>query len=167
MEAASKIIFDDEEDIDVQNTALQNYLMSLEAHSVKLEAKATADFNCYTIASGIIDSGASANFFTDTKKVSNALPHKSQLITANSQVCYTSHTGKTALAVGDKVVHLTALMTPNFGEDIIAVSHFTAKGNKVVFTKKNCLLAGPSYSLEEYYIVRTESKDTLYRLKPD
>lgn len=50
MEAASTIIFVNDEDLNVQSTALQSYLLSLEASFVKLGAEAAGDFNCYTHA---------------------------------------------------------------------------------------------------------------------
>lgn len=86
--AASQIIFDDDEDLYVQAAALQSYLMT---HAVNLDAKAAADVECYTFPSGIADSGASAKFFTNTSKVSNAMPHKAQIRIANGQECFNSH----------------------------------------------------------------------------
>lgn len=38
MKTASKIIFDEDEDLEVQAAALQNYLAALEAHTVNLVA---------------------------------------------------------------------------------------------------------------------------------
>lgn len=40
----------------LQTSALQNYLLSLKAHTVNLRANAATNFGCYTIASVIIDS---------------------------------------------------------------------------------------------------------------
>lgn len=46
VEAASKIIFDDDKNLGIQSAALQSYLISLEAHSVKLEANAPTNIDC-------------------------------------------------------------------------------------------------------------------------
>lgn len=54
--------------------------------------------------------------------------------------------GKTSLAIGTKDIHLLALVAPEFGEDLISAAQLAAKGNKVVFTKTNRLLLGPSAS---------------------
>lgn len=53
IEVASTIIFDDNEDIDVQAEALQNYLLSLEAQSVKMGAMAAGGIQHYTTSTGI------------------------------------------------------------------------------------------------------------------
>lgn len=105
---------------------------------------AAAEFDFYTLATGIIDSGESVTFVTTEDKLSNALTQKSQLRTANDQKCYTSHAGKTALAIGDKEINLPALAASPFEKDLIAVSQLTAKGNKALFTKTECLILGPS-----------------------
>lgn len=164
MEAASKIIFDDDEDLYVQDAPLQSYLLSLEATYVKASAMSSGGLSCYNFASGIIDSGASATFFTSIDKSSNASVHKSHLRTANGQMCYTSHLRKTALPIGSKALHLHALVAPPFGDDLISVAQLTRKGNKVVFTKQSCLLLGPSANLNEGTIIREKRKDNLYRL---
>lgn len=70
---------DEDEDLDEQAVALQSYLTSLDAHSVKVGAKDAANFNCYTIANEIINSGASATFVTSTSTICNATNHKTQL----------------------------------------------------------------------------------------
>lgn len=138
MEAASKHIFDDDEGLEIQASVLQNYLMSLEENSVSMGAKVTGDLNRYTPATGILDSGASATFVTSKEKTINRMTHKTQLRTANEQKCYTTHVDKTAPEIGDKDVHLSTLVSPSFGEDQIAVSQRSAKGNKVLFTKGEC-----------------------------
>ena len=114
MEAASKIIFDDDEDLEIQAAALQNYLLALEANTVKASTSGVEDINHYSIASGIIDSGASATFVTSTDKLTNATAHKSQLRTANDQTCFTSHLGKTALPMEGSALHIPALVAPSF-----------------------------------------------------
>ena len=163
MEAAAKIVFDDDADLDVQATALQTYLQTLEANTVK--AMGADEINNYTVANGIIDSGASATFVTSADKVSNATTHKTSLKTANGQRCFTSHMGKTALPVANKALHLTALVAPSFGEDLISVSQLTKKGNKILFTKNECLLLGPSASIKQGIVIGTKGKDNLYRVK--
>lgn len=94
MKATSKIIFDDDEDLDVQAAALQSYLLSLEARSVKLGAKAADDLKFYTIETSIKESGANATFFMSKDKLNKALAQKVHLITASGQICYTTHAGK-------------------------------------------------------------------------
>lgn len=94
MEAASKIIFDEEEDLYVQAVALQTYLLSLEAQSVNLGAMSAAKITDYTLTNGIIDSVASATFVTLANKIRNATKHKAKLQTANGQSCYKSHAGQ-------------------------------------------------------------------------
>lgn len=49
MEATSKIIFDDDEDLGVQNSALQSYLLPLETYLVKLGALGAGNNNYYTL----------------------------------------------------------------------------------------------------------------------
>lgn len=61
MEAVSKIIFDDDKDLDVQASAVKSYLLSLEAHSVELGAMIAGRIKHSTKSTGIIDSYASAN----------------------------------------------------------------------------------------------------------
>lgn len=63
-------------------------MLSLEENTVKMSAKASAEFNCYIMAAGIIDSGASTTFATATEKASNAIDRKRQLRIANEQKCY-------------------------------------------------------------------------------
>ena len=147
MEAASKIIFDEDEDLDIQAAALQSYLLSLEANSVKANTIGEDEINHYTSATGIIDSGASATFVSSIAKLSNATVHKSQLRTANGQRCFTSHLGKTALPIGSKAIHIPALVAPSFSEDLISVAQLTKKGNKVLFTKETCFIIGPLINL--------------------
>lgn len=60
--------------------------------------------------------------------------------TENGQKFCTAHAGKTVLEIGDKALHLAALVAPRFGEGLIAVSQLTAKGNKVLFTKKRTFI---------------------------
>lgn len=149
MKAASKVVFDDNEDLSVQNAALQRYLALLEANTVNMGAKAAAEFNFYTLTTGLIESGAITALVTATDKISNAMTHKLQLKTANGQKCHTIYVGKTALEVGDNSVNLSALVAPTFGENIIAVSQLTAKRNKVLLTKNECLLIGASSALSD------------------
>lgn len=165
MEAASNVIFDDDEELDVQASALHGFLLSLEANSVKMGAMAAAEFHCYTLATSIIESGGSTTFVRTKDKLSNALTHKSQLRTANGQKCYTTLAGKTALAIGNNAIHLHALASPTFGEDLISASQLTAKGNKIPFTKTEYLLLGPSAALSEGIIIGTKDSDKLYRLQ--
>lgn len=70
MEAASKIVFDDDEDLDIQAAAFQSCLLSLEAKPVKDCAMCAGELNCYASANSIIDSGAGANFVTSIDKIS-------------------------------------------------------------------------------------------------
>lgn len=72
MEAAEKITFNEDENLDIQAVALQSYLTSLEEHYIKLGGEAAAHFNCYTLATGTIDSRASATFVTTTDHIRNA-----------------------------------------------------------------------------------------------
>lgn len=94
MEAASKIIFNDDEYIDAQAAALKCYLHFMEVHTVNMGAKGGVHLYCYTSASGIIHSGAGATFLTSIDKKSNALKHKAQLKSANVQACFTTRMGK-------------------------------------------------------------------------
>lgn len=96
------------------------------------------------------------------KKLSNATIHIAQLRTANKKSCYTSHAGKTSLPILAKPIHLPALAVPRFSEDLIPVAILTSKGNKVVFTKENCLLLGPSALLYKGIINKTKYQDKLY-----
>lgn len=165
MEAASEIIFDDDEDLDVQDAALQSYLLSLESQSVKLGAMAAGGAKHYTMSTGIVDSGASATFVTSEQNISNSTTHWAQLRTSNCKSCYTAHLGKTALPVGFKAAHLPALVAPSFIEDLISVAQLTAKGNMVLFTKNQCLFLGPSDTLDKGLVIGQKGKDNLYRLQ--
>lgn len=91
MEAATKITFNEDKGLGIQAAALHSYLTSLEAHSVSLGDEASAHFNCYTLATGLIDSKVSATNVTTTDKISNSRPHKAQLRTANGRTGHTSH----------------------------------------------------------------------------
>lgn len=73
--------------------------------------------------------------------------------------------GKTALTIGTKAMHLSALVAPIFGEDLISVVQLTTKGNKVVFTKNNCSLHGPSDTEDQGSIIGVKGSDNLYRLR--
>lgn len=165
MEAAFKISFDDDKDLDVKTAALQSYLLSLEANSVNSGAIGTGDPNCNTLANGIIDSGASAIFVTSQDKFRNASVHKSQLRTPNGQSFHTSHLGKTSLPIGSKALHFHAIVAPTFGKDLIPLAQLTPKGNKVIFTKQSFLLLGPSESIELGVIIGEKGRYNLYRLK--
>lgn len=162
MEAASKIIFDFDEGLDIKAAALQRYVLTLEANSVKFSALGAGDLNFYTPANGIIDSGASATFATSRENTSSASVHKSQLRTANGQMCYTSHLWKNALPICKKALRLPNLVASTFGEDLISVAQQTMKGNKVLFTNKSGLLLGPSENLDEGTIIGVKGNDNLY-----
>lgn len=165
LEAASKIIFDDDEDLDIQAALLQNYLLSLEENFVKIGAKTKGEFSCYTLATGLIYSGASATFVTSIEKFSNAMTHNTQFRTANGHKCYTAHAGKIELAIGEKSLHLYSLVAPAFGEDLIAVSQLTSKGNKFLFTKRECLFFRLSAALSVGLIIGTKGIENIYRLQ--
>lgn len=55
MEAASNLIFDDDEDLDIQAVALKSYLLSLEANAVKHSDMFAANINHLTLSNCIID----------------------------------------------------------------------------------------------------------------
>lgn len=100
MKAASKIILDEDEYLDIQAAALQSYHNSLDAQNVNMVAKAVANFDWHTLATGIVDSGDRVMaliciFIITPNKSSNATKHSSQVRTANGQSRYTTHAGKT------------------------------------------------------------------------
>lgn len=47
----------------------------------------------------------------------------------------------------------------------MSVAQLTANGNKVLFTKQECLLLSPSANLNEGIIIEARGPDSLYRLK--
>lgn len=63
METAATILFDVDEDLDLQAAALQSYLLTLESNTVNNGATGSGSFNCYTSTNNIIDSGASTTHF--------------------------------------------------------------------------------------------------------
>lgn len=135
MEAASKIIFGEDEYLDVQAAALQNYLQNQEVHSVKLGAMAAGKVIHCKIANSIIYSGVSATFVSNANKLSNSTKRNAQIRTSNGQICYTTLVGKTALPIGTKVIYQPALAAPTFAEYLISLAQLTAKGNKILFKK--------------------------------
>lgn len=62
-------------------------------------------------------------------------------------------------------MHLPAPVTPSFSEDLISVAKLTEKCNKVLFTKKQCLLLGPSDTLDKELVVGKKGTDKVYRLQ--
>lgn len=77
--ASSKIIVDNDADLDTKAEALRYFIGSLGVNSVKLGAKPLADIDCYSTCTGRIDSGASATIVTSNNKLSNPSKHRSKL----------------------------------------------------------------------------------------
>lgn len=76
LDASSKIIFDENEDLDVQAAALQSFLLSLEANLVTMSAMADNGLNGHTFSTDIIYSEARATFVASKEKINSPLPHK-------------------------------------------------------------------------------------------
>lgn len=165
MEAASKISFDDDEDLDLQAAALQNCWLSLEENTVNMGTKATAEFNFLTLATGIKDFGASTSFVTATDKVSNAMNHKTQLRTANGQKCCTTHAGKRAFDCGNKAIQLAALDAPTFlkGHDSSITTN--SLGEQTIIHKKRTFIDRTLTRLIRRIHHREKGSDNIFRLQ--
>lgn len=84
MEEAASINFNDEEETYIKAAALQNYLITLEANTIRTNAMRFGELDHYTLANGIIDSGASAILVTSKYNISKEKP-TTQVATADSE----------------------------------------------------------------------------------
>lgn len=163
MEAATKIIFDDDEDLDVQSAALQSYISSPEAHKVKLGAKAAIDFNCYTLANSIIESGESATFLTSEKNQQHKLTQntatyckRTRLIYAKNRQDILTHRKKRNTPTCNGSPHVW--QRPNFRGTV------NSKREKILY-KTIVLFTKTPAKADNRIIIGEKGSDNFYRLK--